>query len=152
MRCGEKTQRNQCGGGVIEFHGSAFLAEGILLRLDDGCCCFGENIFFNRNCSILCAQKITFGNNVLVGWEVNIRDSNGHQSYYGNCPVNMTLPVYIGDHVWIAACADVLKGVRIQNGSIISYRSLVTHSFEESNILIAGAPAKQIRRNVSWKV
>lgn len=88
----------------------------------------------------------------MIGWESRFRDSNGHQTFCEGRALDITSPVYIGNHVWVGAYADILKGARIQDGSIVGYRSLVIHAFEEKNALIAGSPAKLIRKNADWKI
>jgi acetyltransferase-like isoleucine patch superfamily enzyme len=44
----------------------------------------------------------------------------------------------------------LLKGSFIKDNSIIATGSVVTKAFEESNVIIAGSPAKIVKENVSW--
>ena len=44
-----------------------------------------------------------------------------------------------------------MKKVEIQDGSVVGANSVVTKKFNEPNIIIAGNPAKIIRRNILWK-
>ena len=62
------------------------------------------------------------------------------------------LPVEIGNHVWIAAFVDILKGVNIPSDSVVAYRSCVTKPFFNEHSLIAGYPAKQIKEQVNWNI
>ncbi|MCX8084449.1 MAG: acyltransferase [Calditerrivibrio sp.] len=55
-------------------------------------------------------------------------------------------PVVIGDDVWIGANVVILPGVKIGNRCIIGAGSIVTRSFEEDDLIIAGNPAKIIRK------
>ena len=123
-----------------------------MLRTDSGHMIFGDKFFCNRNCSFFCNKEICFGSDVLVGWEVRFRDTNGHQTFFEGRELAAASSVVIGNHVWIASYVDLLKGVRVQDGSIIGYRSLVLHAFSETNALIAGSPAKLIRENVDWRI
>ena len=44
------------------------------------------------------------------------------------------------------------KGVSIKQDTIIGTGSVVTKPFDESNVVIAGTPAKIVKRNVVWDV
>ena len=58
--------------------------------------------------------------------------------------------IEIGSKVWIGSNVSLYKGVRIPNGSIIASDSVVKGTFDDENILIAGNPAKIIKRHVKW--
>lgn len=58
--------------------------------------------------------------------------------------------INIGNHVWLCQSVAVLKDVTIPSNTIIAYGSIVTKSFAEENTIIAGNPAKIIKRNVNW--
>lgn len=55
-----------------------------------------------------------------------------------------TSPIVIGNNVWLSANVIILPGVRIGNNCIVGAGSVVTKSFEEDNLIIAGNPAKII--------
>lgn len=138
--------------GKIVFNGCANIAAGTTVRVDAGVLTFGNNFHCNTNCLISCTQKITIGNNVLLGWNVNIRDSDGHTIIHGDVYKKSLKPVMIGDHVWICAYVDILKGVSISNDCVVAYRSCVTKTFKDyPNSLIAGQPAKIIQSDINWE-
>jgi serine O-acetyltransferase len=59
----------------------------------------------------------------------------------------------IGDNVFIGPGARVLGGITIADGIVIGANSVVTKSFREPNITIAGAPARKISdrgTDVQW--
>lgn len=66
-----------------------------------------------------------------------------------NC-INLSKPIYIKDNVWIGTGATILKGVTVSEGAIIGADSLVTKDVPAHSI-VAGNPAKVIRKNVLWK-
>lgn len=137
--------------GKIVFQGNAFIASGTSIRVDDGICTFGTGFSCNTNCFISCTEKVAFGKNCLLGWNVNVRDSDGHTIVIDNIKKSALKPVVIGDNVWIAANVDVLKGVSIGSGSVIGYGSCVTRPIVQENCLIAGYPAKIIQNGVYWE-
>lgn len=135
----------------IIFRGKAQFAEGCSIR-NDGCIEFGANSSMNRNSFISCYNRIEIGNNVVTGWNVNIRDSDGHCMIKNGIKQKLDAPVRLGNHIWICSYSDILKGVNIPNDCVIAYRSLVVSSFNEGHVLIGGFPAKIIQRDINWEM
>ena len=54
----------------------------------------------------------------------------------------------LGNHVTLFTNAVVCGDVKIGNNNIIGANSVVTKNFEESNIIIAGTPAKKIKNRL----
>lgn len=55
----------------------------------------------------------------------------------------------IGDNVFIGPCSSIIGKITIGNNIAIGANSVVTKSFEEGSITIAGTPAKKISDNNS---
>lgn len=58
--------------------------------------------------------------------------------------------VYIGNHVWIGEKVIMLKNASIADDSIVGAASVVTKKFEDKNVVIAGNPAKIVKKNINW--
>lgn len=139
--------------GKVTFNGKANFSSGVSMRVDSGKLYFGSNFVCNKNCFFSCSKKIAIGDNVLMGWNVKIRDSDGHRVYDINkkdINQNEDRPVLIGNHVWVGANVDILKGVEIPDDCIVGYNSCVTKKFKESNCILVGYPAKVVKTNVNW--
>lgn len=54
--------------------------------------------------------------------------------------------IYIGDYCWIGMNSVVLPGVHLGNHTVVGAGSVVTHSFEDGYIAIAGNPARIIKK------
>lgn len=136
------------------FKGEAHFASGCSIAIwSGGSIEFGDNFSANKNCIFESDKRIVLGNDVLLGWNIIIRDSDGrnHTIYYqGNSKENKK-PIQIGNHVWIGSYVDILKGVNIGDDSVIAWRSMVNKSFNETGVLIGGIPAKKITNNIEWK-
>lgn len=65
--------------------------------------------------------------------------------------LNKARSIYIGDKVWLAPFVTVLKGTTIKNDSVVGTHSVVTKAFDESNVVIAGNPARIVKHNICWK-
>lgn len=87
-----------------------------------------ENIVVNPNAKI--------GNNVQLHGN-NCIGNNGID--LDNCPK-------IGDNVEIGYGATIIGNIEIADGIIIGANSLVNKSFQESNVVIAGNPARVIKK------
>jgi len=98
--------------------------------------------YLNNGATISCFSRISIGRDAAIGPDVYIRDSDSH-SICGSSHPN-TLPITIGDHVWIGARAMILKGVEIGDGAIVGAGSVVTRDVEPGT-LVAGSPAAFVR-------
>lgn len=108
---------------------------------------FGNNIYFNNNCTVIVRSGLTVGDNTIISQNVVIRDSDVH-SIDGivNCG-----KISIGRNVWIGTNAIILKKVTIGEGAIIGAGSVVTKDVPPHSV-VAGNPARIIKENVSWTV
>lgn len=134
----------------IIFKGIAKFSDGIILYVNGGILTFGNNFSCNKNCFISCDYNIEFGNDVLLGWNISARDSDGHIIEYKNMK-KKNHNIKIGNHCWICAEAHILKNNYIGNNCVIGYKSLVTNLNSENNCLITGHPAKVIRNDITWR-
>lgn len=137
-------------GSKMLIKGKVQFAEGCSIR-NSGIIEIGNKSGMNKNSFISCYNKITIGSYFTAGWNVNIRDSDGHSMIKNGELKPLCSSVYIGDNVWIGAYSDVLKGVSICDNSVVAYRSLVVKPFKEGHVLIGGVPAKVIQNNIDWK-
>lgn len=141
-----KLQKNSAitvnGNFSIGYGSDILLQENAKLVLNSG--------FFNSNVEIRCGNYIEIGNNVAIARNVKILDSDFHSIYNNNNCINLSKPIYIKDNVWIGTGATILKGVTVSEGAIIGADSLVTKDVPAHSI-VAGNPAKVIRKNVLWK-
>lgn len=132
------------------FEGKTHLGEGNIVFVNNGTVTFGKNFSSNKNCFISSDNNMKFGEDVLLGWNVSIRDSDGHEIIYSD-KKDKSPQVIIGNHVWICANSDILKGTEIGDDCVIAYRSCVCGLKATNNELIGGYPAKVIKNDVNWK-
>ena len=98
-------------------------------------------------------KKIIVGDDCMFSYGVEIWTGDGHKIYDLDTGerINEDKDVIIGNHVWIGRNASVHKGAVIPDGCVIGANSFVTHKFDEPNTIIAGTPAKVIKRNIRWE-
>lgn len=125
----------------------------------------GKNININK--CVEFSPRIKIGSNSSIGYisRVNGNVSIGSNVMIGPGLVTITRnhrfddldkpmllqgyseekPINIGNNVWIGDRVTILPGINIPDGTIIGASSVVTHSLQKENLIIAGNPAKIIR-------
>lgn len=96
--------------------------------------------------SIYAAEKITIGNDVLLGANSRVYDTDFHplsaaERLASKSPA--TAAVEIHDAVWLGAGVTVLKGVTIGARTVVAAGSIVTKDLPADS-LAAGIPARVI--------
>jgi len=106
---------------------------------------FGKNTYINNSFSVVSEKKVTIGNDVFIGYNCSISDSNFHDLNKNNRTKTDPDPqqVIIGSNVFIGNNVTILKGVTIGENSVIATGAVVTKSFSK-DVVIGGCPAKII--------
>jgi len=132
---------------------------------------YGQPVWFGNNCTFTyknislgnfvsigsgaCLQsthgEIIIGNHVMFGPGVHIHGGNHNINVVGqymdqiqNKENGSDGKVIIGDDVWVGACAIILKGVTIGEGSIIGAGSIVTKDIPPYSVY-TGAPSCKLK-------
>lgn len=92
--------------------------------------CFGKGLYLPHYGYLAVNNTARFGDNCVV-----------------QCGVNVSDGVVGGDSVYLGTGSKLLIGVNIKPGTIVGANAVVTKSFDEENIVIAGIPAKKISNN-----
>ena len=105
----------------------------------------------NSGSAIICARHIVFGNDVMVGRNVIILDSDHHQILdENNRVVNTARDTVIEDHVWLASNTIVLKGVHIEKGSIVGAGTVVTKDIGHNSMTVGNCSQRILKQSVKW--
>ena len=161
------------GVPVIDIYGGAQLSIGARFNMNNGIrynqigrqqpCFFiannggqiviGENVGMSST-AIHCNKSIRIGNNVRIGGNTVIYDTDFHslniESRIGekeNIANVIMKEVVIGDNVFIGAHCVILKGVTIGDNSIVGAGAVVAKSIPPNEIW-AGNPARFIKKAV----
>jgi len=119
-------------GGIIKV-GSHTTAEGGHLAATEG-------------------RAILIGDDCMFSHGIEVRNGDSHaiEDAASGMRINEAMDVVIGNHVWLGANSTVLKGTKIDDGSIIATGSVVTQNIE-SHSIAAGVPARIVKHAIRWE-
>ena len=116
-----------------------------------GNCYLGNRFSISGRSTIICNNQITFGDNVLLSWDVLIMDTDFHKIKDAtNLIINNDKAIVVGDNVWIGCRVTVLKGSSIPSGSVIAAGSLISGKMEKNGCVYTSGNLI-IKDNISWE-
>lgn len=141
-------------GGKWIIESDAHIGHGAIIHVNDkGTLRVGSRFAISGTTSIVCSKQITIGDDVQFSWNTLVMDSDAH-TIYGNDGdiINPPTDITIGNKVWIAADVTILKNSYIGNNCIVASKSLVNRRIKEDNQILAGSPAKAVKRIKGWSI
>jgi len=95
---------------------------------------------------------IEIGKNCMLSSNITFRATDGHVIFDLDSReiINRSKPIIVGDECWIGSEVIVMKNSVIAKKTIIGTRALVSGHFSEENVVLAGVPAKIVKRNCGW--
>ena len=104
------------------------------------------NIFQSSGCYFQAHGKIIIGKGTWIAPNVGLITSNHDLK-----DLNQHYPpqdIILGENCWVGMNSMILPGVKLGAHTVVGAGSVVTHSFPDGNCVIAGNPAKLIRKGV----
>lgn len=123
-------------------------------------CTFADDLIISSHAF----SKIIISKDAMFSYDVVIQTGDGHSIFDVKTSQNINsnlhnrtddgflTELYMGEHVWVGRQAMILSGMgktEIGNGSIIGARALVKGCVP-NNCIVAGIPAKIIKRDIAW--
>ena len=126
-------------GGTLILNGKVYFGTGSKLCVTrNGILTIGDNFVNTAKTTLICDNKTTIGDNVLVSWDTLIMDTDFHSVM--NTITDETYPcvgeITIGNNVWLGCRAVVLKNSVIPDGCIVAANSLVNKAFHQTQTLL----------------
>lgn len=113
----------------------------------------GRNFAISGTTSIICSTSIRIGDDVQFSWGSLVMDSDAHKIFDVNGEwTNRPAPIVIGDRVWVAADVTLMKGTYIGSNCVVAGGSLVNRDVAEDGVVLAGRPAKPVKRIGGWQL
>ncbi|MGH4038745.1 MAG: acyltransferase [Sphaerochaeta sp.] len=110
----------------------------------------GDNFNVTGKTTIICRKKIEFSENCLLSWDTLIMDTDAHTIVSENGEKNVNKRIKFGENTWICAKSNVLSGSELARNTVIGCGSVVKGVCEEENVVLAGNPARVVKRGIDW--
>jgi carbonic anhydrase/acetyltransferase-like protein (isoleucine patch superfamily) len=103
---------------------------------------------------LLCQEgcDVIVGHSCMFSRDIEIRTTDAHSviDLDSGDRINKPESITVGDHVWVGVGSLLSKGAQVPDDSIVGARSFVNHQFFESNVILAGVPAKVVKTGITW--
>ena len=146
-----------CGeSNYVQIGPSKYSISNLKINICFSCCKLTIGSNFSCRGALIYMQEpyteIRIGNDCMFSEQIFITISDMHTIFDNNTKevINKPQNIYIGNHVWLGFRTSILKGARLSDCSVAGTGSVITKTFVESNVIIAGNPAKIIRHNINW--
>lgn len=140
--------------GKLILEGDAHIGKGSKIMVyKDAILELGDNFAISASSTISCRKHIKFGKDIQFSWDCLVMDSDTHiiMDEQGNC-INPDKEIVFYDKVWIGNGCMILKGAHVPNNCVIGARSVVVGSKFDDHTIIAGNPAKSVKRIGGFKI
>ena len=135
-------------GAWCHLLGTEFCAEDDGNRISVGS---GTKILGKTHLAAIETTSLVIGENCLFSSDVHFRTGDSHAvlDMQGR-RINPSKDIILGDHVWVGTKTTFLKGAQVGRDSIVGACALVTGAHPEKNCVLAGVPAKVVKREINW--
>lgn len=157
---GDKCHLDHTSISIEGNHSTVILGDSVCIHSgdihleDDGSyVSIGEKTLICGPSHLACIEgtKIQIGRDCLFSSETVIRTGDSHSIMdFEGKRINHSNNVDIGDRVWLGHRAICTKGALIGSDSVIATGAILTKSIENSNVVVAGNPARVVKENIKW--
>lgn len=128
------------------FIGANYENNNCRLLIDEGTTIGDAKIILREN-----DTAVRIGKNCRISNDIDIDTSDTHSIFDEDGKLlNPGGDVIIGNHVWIGKHCRIGKKAVIADDCVVGQGSVVTKPFEETGCIIAGVPAKIVKRHIVW--
>lgn len=133
--------------GKLRVEGNVHLHRGSAVKVYKGGSLLLNGCSVGRS-NIHVRQQTSIGPRTLISWGCELLDDSVHEVIGSKEARGIT----IAEDCWIGCYSLLLPKTILPAGTIVAAGSVVNRSFDETNCLIGGVPAKVLRRDVHWTV
>lgn len=98
------------------------------------------------------AASIKIGQDCMLSTDIIIRVGDKHSILDSQTKlrINPAKDVILEDRVWLGRAVQILKGTHLQPETVVGACSVVTSKFSEGHCVVAGMPARIVKKNTHW--
>jgi acetyltransferase-like isoleucine patch superfamily enzyme len=141
-------------GGKWIINQDAHIGQGAIIRIKcNGQLIIGRNFAISGTASIICSKRITFGDDVQLSWNSLFIDSDAHKVFAEDAIlINPPKEIYIGNRVWISANTTIMKGSIIRDDTVVAANTMINRYVSDGNCILAGIPAKTVKKIRNFEI
>lgn len=130
--------------------------EALIVVYDGGSFELGRDAYLNGDFKAFVmgksGLKVKIGEEFAAAAGCLIRCGDGHTVYDAESgkAINEPEDIILGNHIWVGTRSMILKGSVLADNTVVGAMSLVNKKFVNGGCLIAGLPAREIRRGINW--
>lgn len=114
------------------------------LYVENECTKVRTSLAVSGGCYINCADGLWIGEGTIWGPNVAMISQTHDIDDFDKAPP--TAGIHIGRKCWIGLGAVILPGVTLGDRTIVAANAVVRQSFPDGGVVVAGVPAKAVRR------
>lgn len=123
-----------------------------LVVAESGSLFLGNKLIITGRSTIICRNRIEFGADTLVSWDVLFMDTDYHPIYdKDKMTINNEKPIVVGNKTWIGCRSLILKGSVIPDGSVIAAGSVIAGILTKKDAIYT-SNKKILKENVYWQL
>ena len=139
--------------GLLRINEEIYIGKGCRFEIgEEGVLELQKGTNFTGLSTVVCRNRITFGERDLISWNTLFMDSDAHTIVGADGKKNQSKSVTIDDHVWIGAKSTVLKGTYIGRDVVVAAGSIVHGKYKQTPCVIGGNPAVVIKNEITWDI
>lgn len=138
--------------GTLQLNGKTRIGQGCCIEVGkNATMILGRDFNATGRSTLLCTNRITFGDECLLSWDLLIMETDWHKviSINNGGILNSSKSINIGNHVWIGCRCTILKGVKIQDNVIVAANSTISRSIDKE--FVAVNSDRVLKENVRWE-
>ena len=136
--------------GVFVVHGECSVGAGASIEVaEKAVLTVGNNFNLGPKSLIICHKAMTFGEDFLTSWNCTLMDTDQHSLVNGDGNVtNPDREICVGSNVWFGCNCIVTKGTIIHDSTTVAAGSCLHGTYTDTHTVLAGNPAKVVKKGV----
>lgn len=139
--------------GLMKINEETYIGKGCHFEIGEkGVLNLKRGSNFTGSCTVICKNKISFGEYDLISWDTLFMDSDSHTIIESTGNKNFDKSIVLENHVWIGAKSTILKGSYIANDVVVAAGSIISGQHKQKSCVVGGNPTKILKNDITWDI